>query len=66
MYIDIKNKGYLGPFPTSSRAGIFSLFKNSDRLGGTFPGRRSHLLKTGFFRQVRGGSQEVTRPTAIP
>ncbi len=33
---------FSGPFPTESRAGIFSLLWNSDR------------LKTGFFRQVRG------------
>jgi hypothetical protein len=36
-----------------SRAGIFSLFRNSDRLAGTFHHKRPHLLKTGFFRQVR-------------
>jgi hypothetical protein len=27
---------YSGPFPRESRAGIFSLFRNSDRLVGTF------------------------------
>jgi hypothetical protein len=27
---------YLGPFPRESRAGIFSLFRNSGRLVGTF------------------------------
>jgi len=27
---------YTCPFPTQSRAGIFSLFRNSDRLTGTF------------------------------
>jgi hypothetical protein len=41
---------YSGPFPTSSRVGIFSLFRNSNRLAGTFHRRRSRLLKTGFFR----------------
>ncbi len=48
-----------------SRAGIFSLFKNSNRLASTFRWlrsqsslagtlhcRRSRLLKTGFFKQV--------------
>jgi hypothetical protein len=32
---------------------MFSLFRNSDRLAGTFHRRRSGLLKTSFFRQVR-------------
>jgi len=66
---DLKSrKGlYSGPFPTWSRAWIFSLFRNSDRpagtfcwsevrstaLVGTFHRRRFCLLKTGFFRQVR-------------
>jgi hypothetical protein len=58
----------LGRFPMESRAGIYSLFRNSDRAGwylplvrrshyslaGTVHRRRSPLLKTGFFRLVRG------------
>jgi hypothetical protein len=32
---------------------FFTFFRNSDRLTGTFHHRRSRLLKTGFFRQVR-------------
>ncbi len=50
-----------------SKPGVFSLFRNSDRLSGTFPWskgsqcslastfhhRRSRTLKTGFFMQVR-------------
>jgi hypothetical protein len=31
----------------------FSLCRNSDRRAGTFHHRRSRLLKTGFFMQVR-------------
>ncbi len=42
-----------GHFPMERRAGIYSLFRNSDRLAGTFHRRRSRLLKTGFFRHVR-------------
>ncbi len=53
-------------FLHNERAGTFSLFRNSDRLAdtfrssedpsyslaGTFHGKRSRLLKTGFFRHV--------------
>ncbi len=38
----------------SGGARTFSFFRNSDRVVGTFPWcRRSPLLETGFFRQVR-------------
>ncbi len=40
-------------FLPKAEPGIFSLFKNSERLAGTFHSRRYSLLKTGFFRQVR-------------
>jgi hypothetical protein len=41
-------------FLCKAELGFFSLFRNSDRLAATFLCRRSsHLLKTGFFRQVR-------------
>jgi hypothetical protein len=53
--------------------GFFPLFRNSDRLAGTFRGvrrsqyslartfhhRRSRLLKTGFFRQVGKGAENT-------
>jgi hypothetical protein len=52
----------------SSRAGIFSLFRNSDRLAGTFhwsedastawlvpfTAKRSRFLKAGFFKTGKG------------
>jgi hypothetical protein len=54
----------LRSFPYVEQSWIFSLFRNSDRLAGTFHRRRSqyclagtfhrrrsHLLKTGIFRQ---------------
>jgi hypothetical protein len=40
-------------FLLKAEQGFFSLFRNSDRLAGTFHRRRSRLLKTSFFRQVR-------------
>jgi hypothetical protein len=60
---------YSGHFVHKERAGIFSLFRHSDRLAGTFSwsedpwyspagtfhGKRSRLLKTGFFRQKYKG-----------
>jgi hypothetical protein len=42
----------LRSFSYVSRAGICLLFRNSDRLVGTFHRRRSSLLKTGSLRHV--------------